>query len=152
MSALQRKSLLLVALAIFACSAYLLTTASPLLLVEPARFPGLPLGTLITWAGILSLPCASYLAFHRFLGRKTRLARVSKALMRGLLLLGAGWGFLSYGLAGNWRFNFSGQADSFRGGVAAGEIFWAYTISIVVITLLMSVAISVFSLFLNRGD
>ena len=71
--------------------------------------------------------------------------------MIGMLLLCAAWGFVSYGLAGNWAFNFSNRAGSFQGSVLAGEVFWAYTISIVAMTLLASAALIALTLFSNRG-
>lgn len=69
-----------------------------------------------------------------------------------LLMLCAAWGFVAYGLAGNWAFNFSTQTDSFQGSVVAGEIFWAYSKSIVAMTLLASAILFAFSLFLKRTD
>jgi len=151
-SELQRRVAVIMALGIIVCGAYLLATVSPWLLVEPAGLPGLPLGTLITWAGIVSLPMASLLGFHRFLNRDSRLAKISKSLMICLLVLSVSWGFVAYGLAGNWAFNFSNQTDAFQGSIAAGEIFWAYSKLIVAMTLLASATLFVLSLFLKRTD
>jgi hypothetical protein len=145
----QRRLAVILALAVFVCCVYLLATASPWLLVESARVPGLPLGTLIAWAGLVSLPIASFLGFHRFLNREARPARISRSLMIFLLLLCAAWGFVAYGLAGNWALNFSNRTDSFQGSVAAGEIFWAYSKSIVAMTLLASATLFVLSLVLK---
>jgi hypothetical protein len=146
----QRKFVVVLVLGIAVCSAYLLATASPWLLVEPVRSSGFPLGTLVAWAGIASLPTASLLGFHQFLSRQARLARASRTLMIVLLVLCACWGFVSYALAGNWAFNFSDQSDSFQGSVAASELFRAYSLSIVVMTLLASAAIFAMALFSNR--
>jgi len=151
-SDLQRKLFVILALVVCVCCAYLLATASPWLLVEPFRSSGLPLGTLIAWAGIVSLPMASFLGFHRYLNRQIRSARVSRSLMIVLLLLCAAWGFVAYGLAGNWAFNFSNQTGTFRGSSAAGEIFWAYSKSIVAMTLLASAVIFVLTLLMRRRD
>ena len=148
-SELKRRIAVISALGVFACSAYLLATASPWLLVEPVRSWGLPLGTLVAWAGIVSLPLASFLGFHRLLNRKTRPARVARASMIGLLLLCAAWGFVAYGLAGNWAFNFSNQSGSFRGSVAAGEIFWAYSKSIVGLAVLAPAALFLLAVLLK---
>lgn len=152
MSEPQRRILVILALMVFVGSAYLLATASPWLLIEPTRLSGLPLGTLVAWAGIVSLPVASFLGFHRLLNRDSRPAKIFRSLMICLLLLCATWGFVAYGLAGNWSFNFSNQTDSFQGSVAAGEIFWAYSKSIVAMTLLASAALFALSLILKpRG-
>ncbi|MGD8347544.1 MAG: hypothetical protein PVI83_09880 [Lysobacterales bacterium] len=152
MSKLQRRFAVILTLGVFGCSVYLLATASPWLLAESARWPGFPLGTLIAWAGIVSLPMASFLGFHRFLNRETRLSRISRSLMTILLFLCAAWGFVAYGLAANWAFNFSNTTNSFRGNVAAGEIFWAYSQSIVALTLLASAVLFAFTFFIQRGD
>ena len=148
----QRRIGVILALGIFICSAYLLATSSPWLLVESALLRGLPLGTLITWAGIVSLPMASFLGFHQFLNRETKPTRVCRSFMICLLLLSTVWGFVAYGLAGNWAFNFSNQTDSFRGGVVAGEIFWVYSKSIVAITVLASAVFLALTLFLKRRE
>lgn len=72
--------------------------------------------------------------------------------MIGLLLLCAAWGFVAYGLAGNWAFNFSNQSGSFRGSVAAGEIFWAYSKSIVGLAVLAPAVLMALALFSKRTD
>lgn len=148
----RRTLVVILALAIFFSSVYLLATASPWLLAESARLPGLPFGTLVTWMGIVSLPIASFLGFREFLNRDTRVARVFRSLMICMHLLCAGWGFVSFGLAGNWAFNFSNTADSFQGSVLAGQIFWAYTLSIVATTLLASAVLFALRLISGRGD
>jgi hypothetical protein len=138
MSERQKIFVIILALGVFICSAWLLATASPLLLIELAPAPGLPLGTLVAWAGIVSLPVASFLGFQRYLDRDSRLSRASRYSMLCLLLLAAAWGFVSYGLAGNWAFNFSNQSGSFRGSVAAGGVFRAYTVAVVAASLFVS--------------
>ena len=147
----RRRFLAILALAVVVFTVYLLATASPWLSAETVGFSGLPLGTLVTWAGIVSLPVATFFGFDEFLGRETRVARTLRALMICMLLLCAGWGIVSYALAGNWAFNFSNRAGSFQGSVLAGEVFWAYTISIVAMTLLASAALIALTRFSNRG-
>ena len=90
----QRIIGVILALGVFICSAYLLATSSPWLLVESARLPGLPLGTLIAWAGIVSLPMASFLGFRRFLNRETKPAWVYRSFTICLLLLSTAWASL----------------------------------------------------------
>lgn len=152
MSERQRKFAVILALGVFACSAWLLATASPLLLAEPALAPGLPLGTLVAWAGIVSLPVASYLGFHRYLGRESRRSLTWRYSMLGLLLLSVAWGLVSYGLAGNWAFNFSNQSVSFRGSVAAGGVFRAYTVAVVAASLFVSIGLFIAAAVSKRRD
>lgn len=152
MNRLQRKTVVILALVVFVFSAYLLAMSSPWLLIQPVGLPGMPLGTLITWAGIVSLPVASLLGFHKFLSREIRPARVSRLMLIGLLLSCTAWGLVGYGLAGNWAFNFSNQTDSFQGSGTASKIFWAYSISLIVTSLLASVVFFVFTLFFRHRD
>ena len=130
--------MVMLALGFLACSAWLLATGSPWLLVEMTLAPGLPLGTLVAWAGIISLPVASFLGFQGYLGRESRLSRGSRYSLLCLLLLSVAWGLVSYGLAGNWAFNFSHQSGSFRGSVAAGGVFRVYTVTVVAANLFVS--------------
>ena len=152
MNELRRKSLVFLALGVFACSAWLLATGSPWLLVEVTWAPGLPLGTLVAWAGIVALPVASLLGFHRYLDRDSRLSRASRYSVLCLLVLSAAWGLVSYGLAGNWAFNFSNQSESFRGSVAAGGVFRAYTVMVVAASLFVSVGLFIAAAVSKRKD
>ena len=145
MSRTARRAGVAVALLIFITSVYLLVTSSPLLVLMAVEPIGLPMGNLTTWAGIVALPVASCVGFSAYLSGNTTGGRVSGIIMRTLLVLAAAWGFVSFGLAGNWMFNFSASSDSFRGSALAGEIFWIYTISIVAITLLWSMVLLVVS-------
>ena len=138
MNELRRKSLVFLALGVFACSAWLLATGSPWSLIEVTLAPGLPLGTLVAWAGIVALPVASLLGFHRYLDRESRLSRASRFSVLCLLVLSAAWGLVSYGLAGNWAFNFSNQSVSFRGSVAAGGAFRVYTVAVFATNVIVS--------------
>jgi hypothetical protein len=140
------------ALGIFLGCANLLASGSPLLLVELPGVRGVPWGTLIAWMSIFSLPLAAFLGFHRVLNRGTLVARISRWLITFLVLLGASWGLVAYGLAGNWAFDFSNQAASFRGSVLAGEVFWAYSRSLVAVSILAAAFLLLLSLYLKFRD
>ena len=136
----------LLALGVFASSAYLLLTASPLLAREAIAVIGLPLGNLVVWAGIFALPLACYLGFYGFLFQETRTSRLLRYGVRALLALAAAWGVVCFGLAGNWAFNFDGGASGFQGSVDAAMAFWVYSVSIVLVTLLAGALLVILSL------
>ena len=134
---------MIVALGVFVTSCYLLLTGSPLLLATAIERIGLPLGNVIVWAGMVSLPVATYLGFRSCLERETPLRRALRFVARALLVLGAAWGFVSYGLAGNWAYNFSVRAGGFQGSETAALIFWGYSFAVVALTLLLAIALLV---------
>lgn len=143
MNAPTRRAAVIAALGVFVASGYLLLTGSPLLLVTAIEAIGLPLGNVIAWTGMASLPLATYLGFHSCLDRDTSRHRALRIVARVLVALGAAWGFVSYGLAANWAYNFSVRAGGFRGGETAAMIFWGYSFAVVALTLLLAIVLFV---------
>jgi hypothetical protein len=137
MSRTARRVAVAVTLLVFAASVYVLVTGSPLLFLMAIEPIGLPLGNVTTWAGITALPAAGLLGFSDYLSQDTTASRVFRSIMRVLMVLASGWGLVSFGLAGNWAFNFSSSTEAFRGSALAGEFFRIYTVSIVAATLLL---------------
>ena len=150
MTPANRKAGLAVSLLVLAVCLYLLVTASPLLLHTVPDTPGLPFGNLVTWAGVISLVTAVRLGFHDNLQSETLASRVLNAFTRVLLVLAIAWGLVSRGLSGNWRFNFSRNTDSFQGSELASKMFWVYTASIVLLSLLTTVLIFALSIVRSR--
>lgn len=116
----------------------LLLTGSSLLTVALDKKNTIPLGTFITWAGMISLPLTVYwgvynlrkpsLGFHKFLS----------AVLKVVIALGILWLPISYLLAGNMSFTFT-ESISFQGGQLAMKLFWilSYGISIGAISILL---------------
>ncbi len=113
----------IISLLVFFGSIYLLVTASPVLLYPLSEALGLPMGTLTTWLGFLSLPAMAYFAFPNLLKMGTPLQKGLRAAWIIGLLLAVCWPFLSYLLAANWSFNFVGPQEAFRGSDRAGVYF-----------------------------
>lgn len=110
--------------------------AAPFVLVVPLfGNTAIPAGTPITWAGLVALPLTLRLGI-RPLDRPTAPFRRYRVLLNGILLLALAWGLVSYALAGNWSFSFSGQATGFRGSPAASVYFWYYTYAVAGLPLL----------------
>lgn len=131
-----RTLLFTIALANLLVSLYLLISGSSLLELPLGKDGGFPLGTLITWLGLIALPAAIYTglgALHRSGNKATGWYR---KIIKALIFLAASWGFACYYLAGNWAFNFSGSAPSFRGSAKAAPYFWYYTTLVALLPLL----------------
>lgn len=133
---------LLVSLVVFCSATYLLVTGSHLLNYLLSASLGLPLGTLITWLGLLSLPGMLYFAFPSLRTPKGRTQQFLRSAWRISLLLALAWPFISFYLASNWSFSFRLQ-DSFRGSDRASYYFWCLCTATVVWPLLMLFALIV---------
>lgn len=64
--------------------------------------------------------------------------KILASLLKGILSLSILWAPISYLLAGNFSFTFSGTED-LQGGQEAMKIFWVFSYSIVIGTLLIFV-------------
>ena len=83
----------------------------------------MPVGTAVAWAGYICLAAAV---------QQTLAPLRAPALLHKLgwasLLFALVWGLVSYLLAANWSYSFSGAASGFRGSTAASVGFWGYSV------------------------
>ena len=107
-------------------AAILLLFGHPVL-SQPGPF-GVPAGNIITWGALIALPLAQLLGLYNK-GKRDSDPRIGIFYIGALgsLALSALWGVLSYGLAGNWNFNFHSGAESFVGSPEAAEFFFYLT-------------------------
>lgn len=115
----------------------LLTTGSSVLNMALDKDDSIPLGTFITWAGIISLPLSIYLGIPEMRNPTTKLNRFLSVLLKISMGLAVLWVPLSYLLAGNISFSFA-EREHFQGGQSAMKWFWrlSYGIpSLAIITL-----------------
>ena len=136
---------------IFISSLWLLVTASPLLLTSLLNKPYIPNGTIITWLGLLSLPFMifSWRKFSKI--NPTRISRLLNIMLAVTFIIELAWPFVSYILAGNWSFSFSGEAAGFTGSEMAFQFFIYYTAIAVLSPLLVIITPVLFSLFKSRS-
>ncbi len=125
---------------------YLLTTGSSILL-EPidlglTRFPA---GTLITWLGLIALPSCIYFGARRMREPESKFDQFVSKSLRGILIMALLWVPISYLLAGNLSFSFSGNLQ-YQGGPTASRIFFVFTYGIVLSSLAITVLLSILSL------
>ncbi|MAP54955.1 MAG: hypothetical protein CL605_08650 [Altibacter sp.] len=124
-------------------SIILLVTGSPLLTLPLDEFHTIPLGTFITWLGMISLPLTIFIGCREFRNPTTKLNRILSGFLKIIIVLGILWVPISYLLAGNLSFNFS-EKDTFQGGQTAMIWFWrlSYGIGIGSISILIIYLIS----------
>jgi hypothetical protein len=140
---------LLVSLVVFCSAMYLLVTGSTLLNYPISESAGLPLGTLITWFGFLSLPGILYFGFPALRDPKGRTEQSLRFAWLISFLLAVAWPFISYYLAANWSYSFKFQPE-FRGSDRASEYFWLLAEITVVLPLLILLSLFLVRIFRNR--
>ena len=109
----------------------LLVTGSDILLIEIGKGSSIPLGTFITWIGMIAFPCAIYFGSNRLREPKSRFYFFLSVILKGLIVVAIMWVPVSYFLAGNIAFTFS-EKETFRGGQLAMRWFWIYSYSVAV--------------------
>jgi len=119
---------------VFLIALYLLATGSPLLTATLNETNGIPLGTFITWIGLLSLPTSIFLGVKQLRMPNSRFYQFLAIILKISILLAILWVPVSYLLAGNLSFSFS-EKETFRGGQLAMIWFWRYAYGIVILPL-----------------
>ena len=120
----------------FFSSLYLLITGSSLLTYTLDKDGSIPLGTFITWGGIISLPLTLYLGLKKLQKPIIRLHYYLSILLKVTILLSFLWAPISYLLAGNISFSFT-EKETFKGGQLAMEIFWNFTYLLPILSILL---------------
>lgn len=120
---MKNKLILVLAIGVVVFVVILLATGSPLLNRSIAGDDGVPMGTVLTWLTFICLPLVFLLGIPGLRHPKTNMQRWIRKAFGVLFALGLLWGLVSYGLAGNWSFNFKRQV-AFRGSARAGVLFW----------------------------
>ena len=122
---------LIISLLTVLVSSYLLISGSQLLTLPLDSNDTIPLGSFITWAGMMSLPLSLYFASHKLRDPTKTIHRFLSVVLKLLIGLGVLWLPISYALAGNLAFNFT-ESPTFQGGQLAMKCFWALTYAIVI--------------------
>lgn len=112
----------------------LLVTGSSILSIAFDNHQTIPLGTFITWAGVISLPLTLYWGIKELRKPTRKFNIVLAGVLKILIILGILWVPISYLLAGNIAFNFS-EKESFQGGPNAWLWFQRLNLGIVLGTI-----------------
>ena len=117
----------------------LLVTGSSVLLFALDDENSIPLGTFITWAGMIALPLTIYWGSKDFREPQTSWTRFLAGALKFILLLAVLWVPISYGLAGNLSFTFT-ERVTFQGGQLAMRWFWRLSYGIAIGSVLILLA------------
>ena len=134
---------------VFSISLYLLLNSSTILSTSISKTINIPIGSFLTWLGIISLPSLLLCSFKKLYQPKTSFQNIFSKIFKVLILFAILWLPFCYYLAGNIAFNFS-NTSNFQGGQTAMKIFWNYTYSIVTLTLSVTLLYLFLSIFIKR--
>ena len=115
---------------IFMACLLLIVTGSPILSKPVQQDSAFPIGTIISWAGLVALVNTTYLVFNKISHSYQSNFKLLRFAFRSLLILASTWGLAGFLFAGNWAFTFQNQ-DEFRGSIEASQYFLGYTATIV---------------------
>lgn len=122
----------------------LLASGSNLLSYTIGSGNKLPLGNLITWAGIFSLPLSVYWGIKPYINLKFKPHKYLNRSLKIAISLGFLWAPLAYVLAGNWTFTFKDKQE-FQGSMEAMDWFWKLNYTTALLPLLI-----LFCFFITR--
>ncbi len=114
----------------------LLVTTSPLLTVSLNTTNTIPLGTFITWLGMICLPLSIYWGIKELRKPSTKLYTYLAYILKTLVVLAMLWVPICYLLSGNLSFTFT-EKDTFQGGQLAMKWFWRFSYSIAIGSILV---------------
>lgn len=101
----------------------LLVKAHSLMMVAMDNANSIPLGTFITWSGMIALPLSIYWGIKELRKPSKKLNKILSGFLKIIIILGIFWVPISYLLAGNLSFSFS-EKETFQGGQDAMKWFW----------------------------
>lgn len=107
-------------------TAFLLFNGSSFLELAVVHKPYLPFGTLITWMGMIAIPCTIYWGIKELRKPSRRRNHLFSRILKVFMILAILWAPICALLAGNLAFNFS-EVEGFQGGQTAMRWFWRYS-------------------------
>ena len=130
------KFLIFLFLIIFLTVAILLISGSPVLTYSIGDKFIIPLGTPITWIGLLSFPILLFLSIKKIQTPNTKWYKTLRIILLINLILAFLWVPICFLLSGNISFTFS-EKEQFQGGQLAMKIFWIFSYSLVIAPFLL---------------
>lgn len=124
----------------------LLLIGSSLLTLALDRDKSIPLGTLITWTGMISLPLTIYWGIKEMRKPSGKFNKFLSGFLKIIIISGMLWAPISYLLAGNLSFSFS-EKETFQGGQTAMRWFWILSYGIGIGAILTLIVFSISLLF-----
>jgi hypothetical protein len=110
---------------------FLLSTGSSVLTIALDSNNAVPLGTFITWIGLISLPFTIFFGAKEMRKPSGKVNKLLSKILKIIIVLAILWVPIAYLLAGNMSFTFTEKA-TFQGGQEAMKWFWRFTYGIAI--------------------
>lgn len=127
----NRKIWFYISLLVMSITIFLLVTGSSVLTMALDKENTIPLGTFITWIGIISLPMSIFLGIKGLRRPTSSFINMLSNLLKLMLILAFLWLPICYFLAGNISFSFS-EKETFQGGQTAMKWFWYFSYGVAI--------------------
>lgn len=127
---------------------FLVVTGSSFLTMPVIKGTSFPVGTVVSWLGLLALSATIFFIFSKIYDSDNPGGHIFRLAFQCFIVLAALWGFIGYFLAGNWAFTFHNH-DDFRGSIEASEAFMYFTASLVLFPVLLIIIAGLVSLLLK---
>lgn len=127
---------------------FLVVTGSSFLTMPVIKGTSFPVGTVVSWLGLLALSATIFFIFSNIYDSDNPGGHIFRRALQCFIVLAALWGFIGYFLAGNWAFTFHNH-DDFRGSIEASEVFMYFTASLVLFPVILIVTAGLVSLLLK---
>jgi hypothetical protein len=124
---------------------FLIITGSPILNKPFIKDSTFPLGTVISWVGIIALTLVIYFIINKIYSSYSSNYKILRFIFKSIIILALLWGFIGFLLANNWAFIFQNH-DKFRGSADASRYFWIYTATLVLLPILLILILWLMSL------
>ena len=122
----NRKLWFIVPMIVFLTASILLISGSSVLTLSLSQKANIPLGTFITWFGIIALPLTLFCGAHKLREPSDSMDIFLAYVLKGFIVLALLWVPICYLLAGNISFTFTEKAE-FQGGQLAMRLFWYFS-------------------------
>lgn len=144
-SQMKAKTKIYIPIIILVSSLFLVVTGSPILNKPFIKDSTLPLGTLISWIGIIALTLTIYCIFNKIHRSNSKNHKILRYVFKGIISLASIWGFIGFLFANNWALTFQNH-DKFRGSIDASLFFWIYTATLVLFPILLIIILLLISM------
>ncbi|MBN2861586.1 MAG: DUF1705 domain-containing protein [Bacteroidales bacterium] len=145
---MKTKSITYISLIILISCLILVVTGSPILNVPLYKDSAFPLGTLVSWIGLITVTFAIYLTSNKIHRTNNSIRQIIRIVSGSTIILALLWGLIGFLFAGNWAFVFQNH-DEFRGSIEASRYFWIFTASLVLLPVLLILTV-LFMLLLKK--
>ncbi|MHC1732664.1 MAG: hypothetical protein AB9888_11650 [Bacteroidales bacterium] len=130
------KTIPYLSLIIFVSCLFLIVTGSPILNVPLFKESAFPLGTIVSWIGLIAFTFTIYLISNKIHRANISVHKIIRIAFGSTVILALLWGLIGFLFAGNWAFTFQNH-DAFRGGIEASRCFWIFTSTLVLMPVLL---------------